>query len=91
MRSGRLKTVFSQYTHSAIDMRGGSGLFYRHRGGYWREVRTILIMRTKDITDCFEIGLLVGFSITIRNIMAWCPCSADIGNGNSPPGVAQGQ
>ena len=35
-------------------------------------------MRTKDITDCFEIGWLVGFSITIRNIMAWCPCSADM-------------
>ena len=32
----------------------------------------MLIMRTKYITDCFEIGRLVGFSITIRIIRRRC-------------------
>ena len=36
-------------------------------------------MRTKDITDCFEIGWLVGFSITIRIIRCWCVPITDTG------------
>lgn len=36
-------------------------------------------MRTKDITDCFEIGWLVGFSITIRIIQCWCVPITDTG------------
>ena len=38
----------------------------------------MLIMRTKYITDCFEIGRLVGFLITNSDIMAMCPCIAHI-------------
>ena len=36
-------------------------------------------MRTKDITDCFEIGWLVGFSITIRIIQCLCVPITDTG------------
>ena len=36
-------------------------------------------MRTKDITDCFEIGRLVGFSITIRIIQFRCVPITDTG------------
>ena len=39
-------------------------------------------MRTKYITDCFEIGWLVGFSITIRIIQCWCVPIADIWAGD---------
>ena len=46
-----------------------------------RQVRSIHIMRTKDITDCFEIGRLVGFSITIRIIQSLCVPIADIWHG----------
>ena len=38
-------------------------------------------MRTKDITDCFEIGRLEGFSITIRIIQSLCVPIADIWHG----------
>lgn len=45
------------------------------------EVRSIHIMRTKDITDCFEIGWLAGFSITIRIILGLCVPITDTGPG----------
>ena len=47
-------------------------------------------MRTKDITDCFEIGWLAGFSITIRNISANVRRSWTYGNDNSSPAGGQG-
>ena len=47
-------------------------------------------MRTKDITDCFGIGWLAGFSITIRIIRCWCVPITDTGAGAWPIRTAAG-
>ena len=48
-------------------------------------------MRTKVITDCFEIGWLVGFSITIRIIRCWCVPIADTWHGAWAIGKGRGR
>ena len=48
-------------------------------------------MRTKDITDCFEIGRLAGFSITIRIIQCLCMPIADTWHGAWAIGKGRGR
>ena len=48
-------------------------------------------MRTKDITDCFEIGWLAGFSITIRIIQCWCVPITDTWHGAWAIGKGRGR
>ena len=47
-------------------------------------------MRTKVITDCFEIGWLLGFSITISIIQCWCVPITDTGTAAGPLRTAAG-